>query len=88
MFIRIMILVWAKALWTTVGGKKFPPFLIRGIEERAEVRALFGHLITRNKAENTGFNWHLFRGSGIIMALYLGRRDLFVDIYASRTIYK
>ena len=41
-----------------------------------------------SKAENTGFNWNLFWGSGIIMALYLGKRDSFGDIYASRTIYK
>ena len=23
-----MILVWEEALWTTVGGKKFPPFFV------------------------------------------------------------
>ena len=26
-------LVWAKALWTTVGGKNFPPFSICGVNE-------------------------------------------------------
>ena len=36
----ITVLVWAKALWTTVGGKKFPPFLFEGGRGRVRMTRL------------------------------------------------
>ncbi len=29
---RVVMLVWVKTLWTTVGGKNFPPFLYMGVK--------------------------------------------------------
>ncbi|MBQ2667884.1 MAG: hypothetical protein IJF56_04575 [Clostridia bacterium] len=61
--------------------------LIQVLKHVCTCMGVGGIFLPNHRIPHTGFNWHLFWYSGIIMALYLRRRDYFAVLYASGTIY-